>query len=538
MIGDENKTLSLLAADYVSAVERGPMPTDTLALHASAAGVWEWDLRTGSVTVTERFKKILGYELGDPGWDGPWNDLFDRIHPEDVGEVLADLQTHLDGVWPFECRCRMTTGRGDIRWFRLTGQAEWGEDEKVTRVAGTISDVTEDQAIEEKLRDSEKRFRRLFDALPLGLAVTGNDFVVTICNDAFRETCRTEELSFLDEPLRVSLRETGSYGPAERMLDLGIEPLPVEIRGFALDSKQSLHIVEDISERKEAEEHHHLLQRQCLNLGRMSGMAEMATGVLHNIGNVLNSLMVSVDMLRENQRTSAMVRLEKLLALIDEHEDPREFFISDPRAARLPQFMKAILMRAAGERAHSEGELDRIQDLLAHLQTIVNAQQGIAKGGHQTEDVRPKDLLGDVLLMAHTSVSLYGLDIVQHDSTIQRYEVQRHKVLQILLNLVVNAVHAIHDTDVSEPRIILRSSESGPWLVLEVVDNGCGMSHKSLGRLFEYGFTTKMDGHGFGLHNCAALAQGMGGELSAKSDGPGKGSTFCLRLPREQVAPE
>ncbi len=72
-------------------------------------------------------------------------------------------------------------------------------------------------------------------------------------------------------------------------------------------------------------------------------------------------------------------------------------------------------------------------------------------------------------------------------------------------------------------------------VVIEVQDSGVGIQPEVLGRLFEFGFTTKKDGHGFGLHTSAILAKELGGELAAFSEGPGQGARFVLRLPAAAI---
>jgi signal transduction histidine kinase len=111
--------------------------------------------------------------------------------------------------------------------------------------------------------------------------------------------------------------------------------------------------------------------------------------------------------------------------------------------------------------------------------------------------------------------------------------VDKHKVLQILVNLIRNAKYALDDRGHSDKRMVLQIGQNGNNMVkISVIDNGVGIAPENLTRIFEHGFTTRKEGHGFGLHNGALAARELGGALIAHSDGTGKGATFTLELPR------
>ena len=105
-------------------------------------------------------------------------------------------------------------------------------------------------------------------------------------------------------------------------------------------------------------------------------------------------------------------------------------------------------------------------------------------------------------------------------------------MLQILVNLIRNAKYALDDRGHSDKRMTLRIGLNGNNTVkIAVIDNGIGIPAEHLTRIFEHGFTTRKEGHGFGLHNGALAAKDLGGSLTAHSDGPGKGAMFTLELP-------
>ncbi len=117
-------------------------------------------------------------------------------------------------------------------------------------------------------------------------------------------------------------------------------------------------------------------------------------------------------------------------------------------------------------------------------------------------------------------------------SPVPQVTVDKHKALQILVNLLRNAKHAMDEFETSEKRLTLRIRQQDDSIVaLSVIDTGCGIPPENLTRIFSHGFTTRRDGHGFGLHSAALAAQQMGGRLLAHSDGPGRGATFTFELP-------
>jgi two-component system sensor kinase FixL len=148
----------------------------------------------------------------------------------------------------------------------------------------------------------------------------------------------------------------------------------------------------------------------------------------------------------------------------------------------------------------------------------------------------------DLAQLLDSAVAIHFADMT--DVIIRReYEpldlltLDRHKLIQILGNLLSNARHALKDRGDTRRELTLRiRRQNSDAVAIEIQDSGVGIAADVLGRLFEFGFTTKRDGHGFGLHTSAILAQELSGELVAFSDGLGCGARFVLRLPTDTVA--
>jgi signal transduction histidine kinase len=267
-------------------------------------------------------------------------------------------------------------------------------------------------------------------------------------------------------------------------------------------------------------------------LAREAGRSEIAVGVLHNVGNVLNSVNVSACLALKIARESKVVNLQKAGAMLEEHShDLMDFLSTDPQGKRLPPYLSKVSVHLVEERDRTLGELDQIVKSVEHIKTIVSMQQAYAKVGGTIEQCKITDIVEDALRIETNALKNQRIEVVKKVETTAHASIDKHKVLQILINLISNARHAIAATDRGTGRIEVRCSSDSKRALIEVVDNGVGIKEEHLVKVFGFGFTTKGDGHGFGLHNAANAATEMGGTLRCTSDGPGHGATFTLELP-------
>lgn len=274
-------------------------------------------------------------------------------------------------------------------------------------------------------------------------------------------------------------------------------------------------------------------QAQLVDSARQAGMAEMATNVLHNVGNVLNSVNVSANLLSQKVRGSKSAGLSKAVALMEEHAgDLGGFLTTDARGRALPGYLDKLATTLTAERESLEEELLRLTNAVAHIKDIVSAQQSLAGVSGVIESVRVSDLLEDALLMAGVrgdSGLAVTLEIPEDDPLLS---MDRHRVLLVLLNLLGNAMHAMKRNTGRPRQLSLRAEvKAGQLMSITVADNGAGIPQENLTRIFVHGFTTRADGHGFGLHSSAMAAQEMGGELTVHSDGVDHGAVFTLEVP-------
>ena len=301
------------------------------------------------------------------------------------------------------------------------------------------------------------------------------------------------------------------------------EGAPTQLRGVMLD----------ITERKKAEQQLEELHRQLVDASRQAGMAEVATGVLHNVGNVLNSVNVSASLVYDRLRESKTVNLSKAAGILNDHvQDLPAFLTTNPKGKVLPSYLVSLTGILDKERAEIMTELTLLNKHVQHIKDIVAMQQSYAKLSGVVEILPVAEMIEDAVNMNLGRFSRHGIEVVRDFQPVPPVAVDKHKVLQIVVNLLRNAKHALQDDTREDKRIWLSLSMTGNHRVRIVVkDNGGGIAPENLTRIFSHGFTTKKEGHGFGLHSGALAAKEMGGSLIAQSEGLGKGASFILELP-------
>lgn len=287
----------------------------------------------------------------------------------------------------------------------------------------------------------------------------------------------------------------------------------------------------DITDRKNLEQERQEAHRQLLAISRQAGMAEVATGVLHNVGNVLNSVNVSATLVAEQVRSTKAVNVAKLATLLNEHrETVGEFMTKDPRGMMIPHYLTTLGESLATEHRGTLVELDHLRKNIEHIKEIVTMQQNYAKSSGFTEIVSLPDLIEDSLRINADSLARHHVELHRDYQARHTITTDRHKVIQILINLLRNSNYACNESGRTDKRIVVRTTANEHSVQIAVIDNGIGISPENFSRIFEHGFTTRQQGHGFGLHSAALAAKQLGGTLTSSSEGLGKGATFVLEL--------
>ena len=288
----------------------------------------------------------------------------------------------------------------------------------------------------------------------------------------------------------------------------------------------------DISDLKNAEAKIEETHKQLLETSRLAGMAEIATNVLHNIGNVLNSVNVSASLVIDNVKKCKAASLARVAAMMQEHErDLGTFITSDPKGRQLPAYLGQLAEQLLADQKAAVIELELLVKNIEHINEVVAMQQSYARVSGVKEIINVRDLVEDSLRMNAGALARHRVEIIREYEDVPLINIDKHRVLQILVNLVRNAKYACDESGREDRQMTVRVSESDGGVKVSVRDNGVGIPPENLARIFSNGFTTRKDGHGFGLHSGALAAKEMGGTLKAHSDGPGKGANFTLELP-------
>ncbi|WDG77293.1 ATP-binding protein [Pseudomonas chlororaphis] len=274
-------------------------------------------------------------------------------------------------------------------------------------------------------------------------------------------------------------------------------------------------------------------QSELLDTARQAGMAEIATNVLHNVGNVLNSVNISAELVSRKLRNSKAQGLGKAMQLINEHkQDLGRFLTEDEKGKLLPGYLNQLVEAIDLEQQGMTEELTQLSKSVDHIKDIVATQQSYAGASSLLEPLSVSELLEDALRMNSGALTRHHVTVLKEYSDVPRIMGDKHRLLLILINLISNAKYAMSDLSNQARNMTLGATVvDGETLQISVRDEGEGIAPENMTRIFAHGFTTRKEGHGFGLHSCALAAIEMNGHLTAHSDGPGKGALFVLQIP-------
>ncbi len=278
-------------------------------------------------------------------------------------------------------------------------------------------------------------------------------------------------------------------------------------------------------------------QNKLLDAAHRAGRAEIATNILHNVGNVLNSVNTSLLTMLGLIGKSRMPVFVKLAKLIEDKRkgDLGAYLSSDPKGKQVPDLVIALAGNLQDEQGLLKAELDQLSKNIEHIKAIISVQQSHARASRVFEQIEIPELIEDALRVNVAGLEQAKIEVIRSYDPLPQVTLEKHKLLQILVNLISNARHAMVPNPPERPRRLILSLRSlgSDRFVIEVQDSGVGISAENLAKLFQHGFTTRSDGHGFGLHGSSLAAKQMHGSITAHSDGLGKGATFRIELPIE-----
>jgi len=474
----------------------------------------------------------------------------DAILPEDRERVLAMFATLTGAAPSISIEYRIARPDGEVRCVHVRGFQVRDAAGELIRLTGIVTDITESK----RANAQRERLADIVEASPdfIGFADPKTTQIQYI-NKHGRRMCGIGEdedvgnLKISDvhpawmnnrfaEVMPAAIRD-GLWEGEGAFLHRNGREIPVVMALMARKAANGevdvfYTISRDITERKLSEAALEKAHKELLETSRQAGMAEVATNVLHNVGNVLNSVNVASSCLADSLRKSKAADLSKVVTMLREHEgDLGAFLTSDPTGKQLPDYLAQLAEHLAGEQSVALDELAGLQKNIEHIKGILAMQQSFGQVSGVMETLQVTELVDEALRMNPPGLFRRDIQVIKEFEKVPLIMVEKHKVLQIIVNLVRNAKQACDSPSGAEKRLTLRVTKGDDRVRIAIRDNGVGILPENLARIFGHGFTTKKDGQGFGLHSGALAAKEMGGSLSVHSNGPGTGATFTLELP-------
>ncbi len=415
-----------------------------------------------------------------------------------------------------------------------------------------------------RLQESEERLRGLsdatFEAIFLSvrgvcidankaaerlLGFTHEEFIGIFGTDVitpeFKEVVKRNMLAGNEEPYEAAaVCKDGSTFPCE------IQARMTHFRGRTV----RVTALRDISARKKVEaelERHRehleeLVEQRTAELmetrdrlvqsSRKAGMADIASSVLHNVGNALNGVTVSVGMIREGLSDSKLGGVQKVMELVDANSDDLGgFFTADPRGQKALQYLHQLGTTLTQEQRDALELMGELEMRVHQIEAIVESQQAYAAADSFSEPCDLREVVADAIQIHRAALPQPGGTLASDLDSLPRVSVDKHRIIHILIALLSNAEQARDEAKAGEHSIAVRLKAEGTDALIQVEDNGVGIGPDDLEQMFSSTFSTRGEGHGFGLHNSANAANSMGWKLAARSDGQGQGATFELRIP-------
>jgi PAS domain S-box-containing protein len=496
------------------------------------------------------FCALLGFEAAEL----TRKSIAELTHRDDIASMTNDLERLWSGGTDHvDHERRYVRKDGSVFWVRVT-TALVHDGASADYSVEFLRDITQRKELTAALLQQQTLLEAVITDLPLALLacdVSGN---ITHFNRAAVELhcvrgdshLSTSQMFLADGVTLLAPDEHPSAralrGETVSNLELVIVPPDGTPRSILSSARRlvgpegetlgAVAVIQDITERKRADLELERVHKQLMTASRQAGMAEVATNVLHNVGNILNSVNISASLVAERVKQSKAPGVSRVAALLQEQGAAVGDFLSrDERGKRIPEYLATLGQQLAGDQQMALQELASLRENLEHIKETVTMQQSYAKLCGVTETIEVAELVEDSLRLNAGAFARHGVTLHREFTAVPKITVDKHRVLQILVNLVRNAKYACDESGKTDKLLTLRIGPTATGVRITVADNGIGIAAENMHRLFTHGFTTRQSGHGFGLHSGALAAQELGGSLHAESDGPGCGASFILDLP-------
>lgn len=553
----EERTRDLVQANELLAQKTAEAQKLALVARYTDNAVTITDANAQVEWINEGFTRITGFQLAEiQGWPNSGFNAGEKT----CQQTLAELRRAIDNRKGYNAEIISYRKTGEPYWLAIELRPITGKDGQVERFITIQRDISKRKAIELSLAEAEQRLRSLVNNVPGAFfrRPSGHDSRLLFISNSIEsiagytpaDFCKQEGLSIaslihpddIKRVNRVTYDAIKSHEPYEveyRIIDRDHNEKWVWERGQCvnMDSDSNSMVVDsmifDITDRVAAEQQNRILQAEIVDASRQAGMAEVATGVLHNVGNILNSVNVSASIIQRHYTKNALAHLEKVTDLVSQYESTFQDFVqTDERGKLLPKYLATVSKKLRTQQESVEKEFEDLTKNVEHIKEIIAVQQTMAKSSELRQQLRASEILRDVMTANKESLKSHAIEVEQQlDDPNLAFQSDKHRILQILINLVRNAKDALVEANLGEPKIVLRSWADSANVHFSVADNGIGIEQDKLDQIFQHGFTTKKDGHGFGLHSSANAATEIGGHLSVNSAGIRQGAEFVLTIP-------
>jgi len=273
-----------------------------------------------------------------------------------------------------------------------------------------------------------------------------------------------------------------------------------------------------------------------MEASRSAGMADISRGVIHNLGNALNSVGVAAAQMGKLVAGSKAPALKRVADLLKKNRDDiGRFLTQDDKGKAVLPYLDELAGQLAQENSLIQEEVRAMDERVKHMNEIIQGHRTFtANAESPTEQVPLSKVVEASLAIVDAAYRKNGIEIVRELSDVAVWT-DRVKLSQVVVNLLTNAKDACVEqrSEGRRVRVVVRKLEDKKAYI-DIEDNGVGIAPENLDRMFSQGFTTKQTGQGLGLHFSANALREMGGKISVSSAGRGLGATFTIEVPQER----
>ncbi|MBI9102078.1 MAG: PAS domain-containing protein [Spirochaetales bacterium] len=539
LIAISSKDGPLIKADQRENVERL-----NLAMTGSQDGLWDWDVKTGTFFFDDRYYTMVGYAPREfPMTFEEWEK---RVHPEDLDGTLNEIQNCFKGdLDSYLVDYRFLNKNGEYTWIRAKGRpASFDPNGEVTRFIGFHADINNLKKMTEAYQKSSEMLQKVIDNIPQLIYWKNRDFIYQGCNRAFSRILGFEEPEFIigksDFDLPSSVSEKKSFREYDaRIMDNDLAELHIQEVQMGPDGnpvyldtcKIPLHdekgrvigilgTSENITEKSR-------MQELLVHNEKMLSVGGLAAGMAHEINNPLAGIIQTSDVLFNRLASTLNIPANRKAA--EKAGTSLEAVEEFMRLRQIPRMLLSI--QESGRRV---GEI--VDNMLSFAR----------KSDSSFSTYSINDVLEKTLALAATDYDLkkhYDFKNIeirkQYEPSLPMVPCEGSKIQQVLFNIIKNAAQAMNEAGIGSPCIEVRTSykKDKKRAVIEITNNGPGMSEDVRRRVFEPFFTTKPTGEGTGLGLSVSyfiVTENHQGEMEVLS-AVDKGVTFIISLPVERV---